>query len=63
MKIRQITYSEAGPTPYTNSVVPIPVEPDMEADWTLVAALWQEVITQYGGICWRWVWFWEGVRP
>ena len=62
MKIRQITYSEADPTPYTDSEVPVPVEPDMQADWTMVAASCQQVITKYGGIQWRWVWFWEGVR-
>ncbi len=34
----------------------------MQADWTMVAATCQQVITKYGGIQWRWVWFWEGVR-
>ena len=62
MKIRQITYSEADPTPYTDSEVPVPVEPDLEADWTLVAAVWQQVANGYGGHLWRWVWIWEGVR-
>ena len=62
MKIRQITYSEADPTPYADSEVPVPVEPDMQADWTLVAAVWQQVANGYGGHLWRWVWIWEGVR-
>jgi len=62
VKIRQITYSEADPTPYTDSEVPVPVEPDMEADWRLVAAVWQQVANGYGGHLWRWVWIWEGVR-
>ena len=62
MKIRQITYSEADPTPYTDSEVPVPVEPDLEAEWTLVAAVWQQVANGYGGHLWRWVWIWEGVR-
>ena len=62
MKIRQITYSDTTTVAYPDAEIPMPVEPDMHADWTLVSAVWQQVSNGYGGYLWRWVWIWEGVR-
>ena len=62
MKIRQITYSDTAIEVYAHTDHAPPIEPDLEAEWTLVAAVWQQVANGYGGHDWRWVWIWEGVR-
>ncbi len=62
MKIRQITYSDTAAVVHADTCHQLPVEPDMEADWALVSAVWQQVSNGYGGHQWRWVWIWEGVR-
>ncbi len=62
VKIRQITYSGTYGVVYSDARHDPPSEPDIEADWTLVSAVWQQVDNGYGGHVWRWVWIWEGVR-
>lgn len=60
--LRQVTHSEPVTVAYLDTEIPIPVEPDMAAKWTMVAAVWQQIANGYGGHFWRWVWFWEGVQ-
>ncbi len=62
MKIRQITYSDTASVVHADTCHQLPTEPDMQAEWTLVSAVWQQVANGYGGHQWRWVWIWEGVR-
>jgi len=61
-KLRQVTHSGTVTVALHDAAIQIPVEPDMEADWTLVSAVWQQLSNGYGGTYWRWVWFWEGVQ-